>query len=94
MNINDYRETIGDIKATESLKRRIKNALKSKETTKRARFSKQVIFAVATCLAVAVLIPILVLTVILPAVDSAGSSTFSQDVSSNSDASGLPKLRI
>lgn len=48
MNINDYRETIGDIKATESLKRRIKNALKSKETTKRARFSKQVIFAVAT----------------------------------------------
>jgi len=94
MNINDYRETIGDIKATESLKRRIKNALKSKETTKRARFSKQVIFAVATCLAVAVLIPILVLTVILPAVDSAGSSTFSQDVSSNSDASGLQKLRI
>lgn len=88
MNINDYRETISDIKATESLKKRIINTLKSGEETKRLKFNKQVIIAVAACLTVAIMIPVLVLTVILPSVTPVvGSNNPSATGSKNAAAS-------
>lgn len=109
MNIDDYRETVSDIKASESLKRRIINTLKSKEETKRQKFSKQVVLAVAACLTVAVLIPVLVLTVIVPGVNPArknltptensaqngslNSSVTEETLSSESEPD-LPKLTI
>jgi hypothetical protein len=67
MNINDYRDTISDIKATSSLKRRIVTTAAGEES-KRIRFSRQVITALAVCFIVAIMIPALVLTVILPTV--------------------------
>lgn len=109
MNIDDYRETISDIKATEALKKRIINTVKSGEESKRLKFRRQVIIAVATCMAVAIMIPVLVLTVILPSVTPSGNSsrnpaavTESSETTSMNDVSNvnsdtdpdLPKLTI
>lgn len=95
MNINDYRETISDIKATESLKRRIVSTLKSGEETKRLKFRRQVIIAVAACMSVAIMIPVMVLTLILPAVTPSGNSTvYPPAVAEPSSDPELPKLTI